>query len=136
GNPDELERFIARSRTASRMVRLGVSGGHREVARDGLRGARAALQALARAIDVEIETSELAALADSALEFGIGAKLSGAGGGDCGIALVFDPEQAQQLAEAWVERGIVPVPARISLRGLHELPREVATSEVAMEDAS
>ena len=34
------------------------------------------------------------------------AKSSGAGGGDCGIALIFDPVETQTLIERWKEKNI------------------------------
>ena len=53
-----------------------------------------------------IYTDRLKVLKEAAEELNCVAKSSGAGGGDCGIALSFDAVSSKQLIQAWQEAGI------------------------------
>lgn len=55
--------------------------------------------------DIEIETTQLTHLIESALSLGYQAKVSGAGGGDCGI-VIDDNIDFDRLALKWKERDI------------------------------
>lgn len=63
-------------------------------------------------------TPRLERLCSCAKEAGGAAKLSGAGGGDCGIALVFDDTAASRLCELWYESGITPLNLRHGAAGV------------------
>ncbi|MGW7089689.1 phosphomevalonate kinase [Streptomyces sp. NPDC054871] len=84
---------------------------------DLLRRIRCARQELARLDDevgLGIFTTELTALCDVAEAVGGAAKPSGAGGGDCGIALL-DTEASSdtaRLRERWTAAGVRPLPIR------------------------
>ncbi|WP_022867872.1 phosphomevalonate kinase [Schaalia vaccimaxillae] len=67
------------------------------------------LQDLMRASGVVIETAELTRLVEIACAHGAAAKSSGAGGGDCGIALHGSHTSADALRKAWSEAGILPL---------------------------
>ena len=67
---------------------------------------------------VEIETEKLKRLADIAEEAGGAGKLSGAGGGDCGIAVCWDEETAERIKKGWKEAGLVPLDVGIDERGV------------------
>lgn len=56
-----------------------------------------------------ILTPELAALSSASLGLVAAAKSSGAGGGDCGIALVFEPAQTQELIDRWEAAGLTVI---------------------------
>lgn len=71
----------------------------------GLARARRILDVFNQDFPLEPETPELAALADTAQSLGGAGKFSGAGGGDCGIALVPELKKAD-LLKAWSEAGI------------------------------
>jgi len=60
-----------------------------------------ALERLAREADLPLLTPELDRLVALARAAGAGAKLSGAGGGDCAIALTDDAEVAARVRAAW-----------------------------------
>lgn len=45
-------------------------------------------------------------------------KLSGAGAGDCGIALTFNPEAAQKIEKEWRKNGILPIKIKIAFKGI------------------
>src|SRR5206468_279344 len=84
------------------------------------RGSGALLDAVASSADllarlgdevgIPIVTPALARLVAAARRVGAAAKPSGAGGGDCGIALATSGAQADAVAAAWRAEGIVPLP--------------------------
>ena len=76
----------------------------RQIARN-----RALLAGLSRIGGRTIETAELARLVEIALEHGAAAKSSGAGGGDCGIALCTPATDLVALRAAWETAGILPL---------------------------
>ena len=64
------------------------------------------LSNLGAELGIELETKELKLLIDSAWALGAAAKFSGAGGGDCGIAVCFDKVIAQNITDKWHRIGI------------------------------
>jgi phosphomevalonate kinase len=73
--------------------------------------ARQLLEGLDAALDIGIRTARLDALCAAADLTGVAAKPSGAGGGDCGIAIIDRdrPERAVELARNWLAAGIEPI---------------------------
>lgn len=67
---------------------------------------RRGLLALSDLCHIQIETEELKNLADLADKYDAVGKLSGAGGGDCGIVFLFDPGQKQDLLKDFDQAGI------------------------------
>lgn len=84
-------------------------------AQDEIRCARHLLAELDDATGAGIMTPALTALCAGAEAVGAAAKPSGAGGGDCGIALVTADAEARidELYERWTEADIRPLPLRI-----------------------
>jgi phosphomevalonate kinase len=78
------------------------------------------LRELGDASGTRLETEELAKLADIAKAYDAAGKFSGAGGGDCGIAVCFDPEIAMKIKDAWKKAGLYPLDVSISGTGLTE----------------
>ncbi|MBG0566540.1 phosphomevalonate kinase [Actinoplanes aureus] len=80
-----------------------------------IRGAREVLAALDEEAGLGIFTPRLTALCDAAEAVGGAGKPSGAGGGDCGIALLGPRAQdgVRQLREKWAAAGVLPVPIRV-----------------------
>jgi phosphomevalonate kinase len=76
------------------------------------------LDRLGREIEVPVVTPPLARLVAAAASAGAVAKPSGAGGGDCGIALVTSPALAAAVRAAWQAAGIVPLAVAIAARGV------------------
>ncbi len=68
--------------------------------------------------DLPLVTPELAALVRAANRVGVAAKPSGAGGGDCGIALAASVAQAEAVRQAWLEAGILPLHIAITDQGV------------------
>jgi len=79
---------------------------------------RAALAELTQLSGVPIETEDLRKLAEIADQTGAAGKLSGAGGGDCGIAICFDSRVAENVKAAWQEAGLWPLDVELDREGV------------------
>ena len=77
-----------------------------------------ALESLGRQLDLPLMTNPLHRLVTVAREHGAGAKVSGAGGGDCGIALTRDLAVAERIRSAWRSIGITPLDLAIERKGV------------------
>jgi phosphomevalonate kinase len=77
-------------------------------------------EALAELADLGLPllTPALRELIAIARACGVAAKPSGAGGGDCGVALTADPAAAQRVRAAWQAAGLVPVELGVSREGV------------------
>ncbi|WP_405817707.1 phosphomevalonate kinase [Streptomyces sp. NBC_00838] len=87
-----------------------------------IRRARQELERLDDEVGLGIFTPGLTALCDAAESVGGAAKPSGAGGGDCGIALL-DAGAARDithLRQRWERAGVLPLPVRPALEGTEE----------------
>jgi len=122
-------RFVAMSRKAAALTRVGLESADPQTLGRGFRIARQGLSALADGTGLPIETPRLAALADLAHEGGAPGKLSGAGGGDCGIAIAFSRKAAERVVELWREAGIHPVRAEFERWGLFECRAQASDAE-------
>jgi len=80
---------------------------------------RTQLQDLSNSSQNNLETKELALLADIAQRNGCVGKQSGAGGGDCGIAISFDSKKSAAIKKEWTENGIVPLEVKIDFKGVN-----------------
>ncbi|TMA37713.1 MAG: hypothetical protein E6J79_09670 [Deltaproteobacteria bacterium] len=76
------------------------------------------LERLGSEVDIPIVTPALARLVATARRVGAVAKPSGAGAGDCGIALAGSAAQAARVRAAWQEVGIVPLSVEIAPEGV------------------
>ena len=74
---------------------------------------RRLLSGLSRTSGITIETSQLRRLVEIAQEHGAVAKSSGAGGGDCGIALCPPGTDMAAMHAAWEAAGIQPLDLRV-----------------------
>ena len=75
------------------------------------------LRRLGEASGVPIETPELKKLSEIADDYSAAGKLSGAGGGDCGIAVCFDEVTANNVVSAWEDEGLIPLDVTIDREG-------------------
>jgi len=82
-----------------------------------------ALRAMARAAGLDYLTPPLARIVQLARDHGGAAKPSGAGGGDCAVALFPDRETQGAFEVACHREGLVPIPVRIA-PGAHALTPE------------
>ena len=85
---------------------------------DAVDRSAALLVRLGNELDLPLVTPALATLVRVAQRAGAAAKPSGAGGGDCGIALATSAAQAASVRAAWHEAGILPLPITIAEQGV------------------
>lgn len=79
-----------------------------------------ALAQLGRVSGVRIETPQLETMAELANTCGAGGKLSGAGGGDCGIAVCFQEDAEKKIKHAWQNSGFAVVDATVDKEGIRK----------------
>jgi phosphomevalonate kinase len=108
-------RFVAGTTACVRASVRALEGGDRRELLRRVREARRLLAELDDEVGVGIFTSRLTALCDATEAVGGAAKPSGAGGGDCGIALLDAATETDvaQLRARWATSGVVPVPIRV-----------------------
>ena len=108
GDHDALRReFLAQSRhLASSFAEALESGAAADQLAEIVQASRALLQRLALDRGIVIETEALGALCTIAEAHGAVAKSSGAGGGDCGIALIKPENDIPSILRAWEQHGI------------------------------
>ncbi len=96
------ESFLTGSRTQVDALERALLAGEQPVIQSSLEKASQLLETLSPVI----YTDRLKVLKEAAEGLNCVAKSSGAGGGDCGIALSFDAASSKQLIQAWQEAGI------------------------------
>lgn len=107
--PQAFEAFLSESQRAVEHLVAGLQSANRQRALDALTRNAAALRKLGLEAGIAIETPALERLTATAHEAGGAGKPSGAGGGDCGIALIFGEREAARLTVLWQEAGLVPL---------------------------
>ncbi|MFI6340941.1 phosphomevalonate kinase [Streptomyces sp. NPDC050535] len=87
-----------------------------------IRRARQELARLDDEVALGIFTPQLRALCEAAESVGGAAKPSGAGGGDCGIALLdaHTPHDISHVRQRWAAAGVLPLPLRPAMEGIEE----------------
>ena len=108
-------RFLARSDECVQAAIGALERGDDRELQHRIRQARQVLAALDDEARLGIFTPRLTALCDAAEAVGGAAKPSGAGGGDCGIALLDATAQEDilQLREKWAAAGVLPMPVHV-----------------------
>ena len=101
--------FMVQSGTAVQGIIHGMKEQDAALILEGIQMNRQALKKLGEVAGVNIETADLTTLCNIAEENGGAAKPSGAGGGDCGIAIVSTAEQKEKVEAAWIAAGIQPL---------------------------
>ncbi|HEY9856032.1 MAG TPA: phosphomevalonate kinase [Stenomitos sp.] len=114
-------RFLIEARQATNTLVAALREGEMERAVQTLKAARHALRGLQAESGVAIETDLLAAFADAAEACGGSGKSSGAGGGDCGVALFTNEDDRERAKAAWKAAGVEPLDVEISTAGLQLL---------------
>jgi phosphomevalonate kinase len=115
--PDAFERFLEESTGAVDELIQSLEDGSVTGAIAALAHNRAALARLGSDAGVPIETPALAELHRLAQAYGGAGKPSGAGGGDCGVALLPDEQHIPALYRDWQCAGIEPLPLKVSGSG-------------------
>ena len=78
----------------------------------------AALERLGEQLELPVVTPRLARLVTIARAYGAAAKTSGAGSGDCGIALTRDAAAAERIRNAWRAAALVPLDVGLDPTGV------------------
>ncbi|MBI4173284.1 MAG: phosphomevalonate kinase [Candidatus Aenigmarchaeota archaeon] len=94
---------------------------NRQAITEQLRQNRRLLAELTAKSGVPIETGQLKALAEIAEQHGCAGKLSGAGGGDCGIAVCFDAPAAAAVTKGWKAAGLHPLKVSANQAGVAQV---------------
>lgn len=105
-------RFVLASNACVAALVASLESGDDAAALASVAAAGALLRAVSELAGVVVETDDLMALRVTAEALGAVAKSSGAGGGDCGIALIGGADK-QQLQEHWRAVGIMPLQLRV-----------------------
>ncbi len=113
--------FIANSKKIVEMFIYGIKNGKKDLINKSVIANRNLLKELAKRSNVEMETDKLKYLVTVAKKLGLDAKFSGAGGGDCGYAVMFDHNKEQELKSEWKKYGIDPVDVKIEDNGVCEV---------------
>ena len=107
--PRPLVSFAAESHTLVDELVAAFDADDAEASMTTIRSVRALLQRLSDSTRSLIETEALHDLCEIAETHGAAAKPSGAGGGDCGIALAHSHTEAQTILSGWEAAGIRPL---------------------------
>nr|BAE78979.1 phosphomevalonate kinase [Streptomyces sp. KO-3988] len=107
-------RFVSTTTDCASAAIAALEGGDGRRLLDQIRRARRELALLDEEVALGVFTPRLTALCEAAEAVGGAAKPSGAGGGDCGIALLDAgaPQDIARLRERWESAGVVPLPIR------------------------
>lgn len=116
--------FLAESHRAVDALMEGLAHGDSEQIMEAIGANRHALADLGSNAGVAIETPALAALSHWAEVCGGAGKPSGAGGGDCGIALIFGAERARSLEAAWSRVKLEPLELHVAPEGVEVVETE------------
>lgn len=117
-NPDEYKKMFDQLANLVRELIPFWKSGDKEKILEYLRKNEDYLRELGKRTGVNIETPELKTLSEVANQAGGAGKLSGAGGGDCGIAVTFSPSISEKIKKGWQESGLYIVDARMDKNGV------------------
>lgn len=109
-DPAAHERFLAESERILAGLRAALAGGDDAATLAAVRRARRLLAGFGESFGTPVETPALRWLCDAAERAGAAAKPSGAGGGDCGVALLPPGADRAGLLEAWRRAGVRRLP--------------------------
>jgi phosphomevalonate kinase len=104
--------------TVAEAAAAAASGGDADALCAAVERSAALLARLGEELGLPIVTPALRTLVEVATDVGAVAKPSGAGAGDCGIALVRSSQEADALRAAWQKAGITPLPAALATEGV------------------
>ncbi len=112
-SPQEYQHFLAASQQAVEQLAEALKEFDVVQITQAIKLNRKALKEMGEQTGVLIETEQLSRLCEIARTHGGAAKSSGAGGGDSGIAFIFEEEKAKAIIEDWQKAGITQLPLGI-----------------------
>lgn len=113
---ESYRQFLKESKEAVDLTIEGLYQQNIDMVIEGLANNRMTLKKLGEKAREKIETPHLTTLIEIANRYGSG-KSSGAGGGDCGIAILKNEKYRSKLEEEWKEAGIEPLNLKVSTTG-------------------
>lgn len=122
--PDVFQSFLDKSNNAVQTILQGMKENDVPTFLDGIKKNRAALVELANEAEVLLETDKLRMLSEITEQFSGAGKLSGAGGGDCGIGFIHEGTSIKSLYEKWQEATINPLNLHVSKVGSQAIENE------------
>ncbi|XJS10179.1 phosphomevalonate kinase [Aerococcaceae bacterium WGS1372] len=102
-----FKEFLTKSKESVNELRDAIVSNELNQVQAEIQTYRQLLQSLGEHYQISIETNLLTELIESAQQFGYASKSSGAGGGDCGIAIGSKDLLTQPLIENWKQQGIL-----------------------------
>jgi len=104
-NPKEAQKIILKIGKITKKIIKAWKLKNKKKILELIKKNREYLRELGEKSSLKIETEKLKKMIDIAQNLGAGAKISGAGGGDCVIALVFDKKIALKIKKEWEKIG-------------------------------
>ncbi len=123
-NEDDLKFYSDFLKTTKNLVNMfvyGIRNDKKELINKSIVINRNLLKELSTRAETEMETEPLKYLIAVAKKLGFEAKFSGAGGGDCGYAVVYDTKSEKGLKNAWRRYGIEPIDIQLEETGVCEV---------------
>lgn len=108
-NVDRYKQFLVKSKHCINKMINGFKNKDIAVIKNQIKENRNIIIELASFTGIDIETSKLKRLCEIAEEYNGSGKSSGAGGGDCGIAIVEKQSPIKDIESKWAENGIIPL---------------------------
>lgn len=116
-NKQTFDYFLANSETSVQLFLRGMKDSDIHKVFEGIEANRQALADLGIATGVPIETPLLKILSEDVRALGGAGKLSGAGGGDCGIAFLPSTHERDALFSRWKQSNIHPLHIQLTTEG-------------------
>jgi phosphomevalonate kinase len=118
---DFYQNFLKTNKNLINLFIHGIKNNRRDHISKAIQINKNLLRELALRAGVEMETENLNLLIRIAQKLGFEAKFSGAGGGDCGFAIVYDEKSEKALKAAWKKFGIEPLDVKLEELGVCEV---------------
>lgn len=112
-SPKQYQDFLHTSQQAVDSLTTALQTLNRNQLIQSIEMNRLALKEMGKQTGVLIETEQLSQLCEIAQAHGGVAKTSGAGGGDSGIAFIFEEEKVEAIVTDWEKAGITNLPLEI-----------------------
>lgn len=108
-NVDRYKQFLVKSKRCINKMINGFKNKNIAVIQSQIKENRNIIVELSSFTGIDIETSKLKRLCEIAEEYNGSGKSSGAGGGDCGIAIVEKQSHIKDIESKWIENDIIPL---------------------------
>lgn len=118
-NPKAFSTFLRDSAVAVEKIKEAIITKNKRMFFQSIDDNHQALATLGKISGAPIETQGLRDLANLTKQVGGAGKLSGAGGGDCGLAFASTNEQITRIKEKWRQANIAPLSLQIHLQGVN-----------------